>query len=536
MILVIDNFDSFTFNIVQYLRELGQTVEVYRNDAITIEDVEKMDPSHLIISPGPSNPDKAGISIEVIQYFKGKKPILGICLGHQCIGQALGGEIVRAKKLYHGKTSVIRHQAKGVFRGLANDLSAARYHSLVIRKESLPEELEITASSEDGEIMGVRHKELDIEGIQFHPESIASEHGHQMLKNFISRETSTETVTKQTLKSLWKKEDLSFDQCRRIMQEMAEGKPTPAQMASMLTALSLKGETVKEIAGFASVMRERASVISKPEHKKLIDTCGTGGDASGTFNISTVSAFVTAGAGLSVAKHGNRSITSRCGSADVLEGLGLNLDLSPEQISSALAEVGICFMFAQKLHSSMKHVVGVRKEIGIRTVFNVLGPLSNPAKAEHQIIGVFDKKLTAKVAEALGILGLERAMVVHGEDGLDEISLCAPSQISEMKDGWVRTYRFSPEDHGMNYCSSKDLLGGDLKDNVEIARSVLSNRREGSLAAKSDIVILNAAGALYTAGKAESWREALDLARHSIESGAALKKLEQLIDFSQSFR
>ena len=529
MILLIDNFDSFTYNIYQYLAKMDYQVTVKRNNEITIREIRELNPSHIIISPGPGRPESAGICIDVIKTFKGKIPILGVCLGHQCIGVAFGAEIVRAAQLYHGKLSEITHDGKCLFNSIKNPFTAARYHSLVIRKVSIPEELEVTAMSEDGEIMAVRHRMYTVEGVQFHPESIGSDFGFNILDNFLKHRPEP-TIIQTAIKKVNAGNHLTDIEAEKVMDEITSGEATPAQIASILTALALKGETISELTGFARVMRQKATPIMKPRARKVVDTCGTGGDASGTFNISTIAAFVTAGAGITVAKHGNRSITSRCGSADVLEALGVNISNSPEQLAKALDKVGIAFLFAPRLHSSMKHAVPVRMEMGIRTAFNILGPLSNPARADYQIIGVFDPTITEKVAHVLIKLGLDRAMVVHGTDGLDEITLTGKTQISEIKDGWAKNYLFNPEDYQLQLCSPADLKGGDLKTNCEIALSVL----EGEKGAKRDVVVLNAAAAIYLANKADDFNEAIRMAQYSIDEGAAMKKMEDLIQLTNS--
>ncbi len=262
----------------------------------------------------------------------------------------------------------------------------------------------------------------------------------------------------------------------------------------------------------------------------LVDTCGTGGDASGTFNISTATAFVAAGAGVRIAKHGNRSVTSKCGSADVIESLGVNLSLPPEQISVCLDKIGIAFLYAPAMHSAMKHVQRARQELRMRTVFNLLGPLTNPAKASAQVAGVYALELVEKLAEALSMLGVRRALVVHGLDGLDEITISAPTRIAEVRDGNIRTYEVTPEEFGLKHAPLEEIAGGDANVNAEIIREVLS----GKQSPRRDVVLLNAAATLVAAGKANHLSEAMPIAVQSIDSGAAKKKLEALIDFTTS--
>ena len=527
MILLIDNYDSFTYNIYQYLRKMKYEVLVKRNDEITIEEIIELNPEKIIISPGPCRPENAGISNSIIETFKEKYPILGICLGHECIGQVFGGKIIKAATIYHGKTSEITHDGKTLFKGIRNGFSAARYHSLVIDKASLPDDLEISALSDDGEIMGIRHKKYNIEGLQFHPESIATQFGYDLLRNFLDNRAE-ESATILGIKKARNGFDLEEGEAMKVMEEISSGKATPAQISAVLTALSFKGESVSEITGFARVMREKVKRVIKPVNKTVIDTCGTGGDSSNTFNISTISAFVSAGAGLTVAKHGNRSVTSKCGSADVLEALGVNIMTKQDHVSESLQKIGIGFLFAPLFHDSVKNAVPVRREIGIRTIFNIVGPLTNPAHADLQIIGVYEKKLVNIIAEVLVNLGVKRAMVVHGSDGLDEITLTGKSFIAEVNDGWIRNYIFDPHEYGFEYSSKEDLHGGDIKTNKEIALTIL----KGGLGFKRDAVIINSAAAIYLYSKGISFAEAIEKAKKSIDSGKALNKLNELINFT----
>lgn len=528
MILVIDNYDSFTYNIVQYLEQLDHKVVVERNDTITLEQIEALKPDQILISPGPSNPDHAGISLPAIKHFAGKIPIFGVCLGHQCIGQAFGGKIVRAQKLYHGKTSQVEHRGTGVFSGLPSPFTAARYHSLVIEATTCPADLEVTATSEDGEIMGVRHRTLAVEGIQFHPESIATEHGFAMLENFLKGPGAAgEPRIRHGLKKIVGKQDLSLHEAETIMLEIGRGAATPAQIGAFLSALAMKGESAEELAGFVKAMRQLVVPVKKPDNRMVVDVVGTGGDHSHTFNISTTAAFVAAGAGLTVAKHGNRSITSKCGSADVLESLGVDLNLTPEAAAKCLEKVGMVFLFAQKHHPGMKHAAPVRKDLGLRTVFNMVGPLTNPTGAQVKLIGVYAPHLTELFAQVLRLLGHDRGMVVHGHDGLDEITLTGTTQITELKDGWTRTYQLDPITLGLRPCRAEDLKGGEAPENAQITRDILN----GKLGPHREITLLNAAAALVTAGKAGDFASGLTQAAHAIDSGAARAKLEALAAF-----
>jgi len=527
VILLIDNYDSFTYNIYQALAAMDQSVWVVRNDRVTLEEIREKNPSHIIISPGPGRPEEAGIVVEAIRFFQGRIPILGICLGHQAIGVAFGARVIPADRIMHGRESQISHDGRELFRGLPSPFRAVRYHSLVLEKRSIPRELSVTALSEDGAIMGIRHTLYSIEGVQFHPESIGTREGIRILKNFVQEERP-QPVIRQSIRRLSRGDHLSREQAAALMEEIAAGNATGAQIAAVLTALSLKGEGVEEIAGFASVLRRRALTVERPEGISVIDTCGTGGDMSGTFNISTTAALVTAAAGCVVAKHGNRSVTSRCGSADLMEALGVGINNGPDQIQRILREVGIGFLFAPGLHPSMKYAAGPRREIGIRTIFNILGPLANPVGADAQLVGVFHPALTERIAKVLVELGVRRAMVVHGLDGLDEITLTGETRISEVREGWIHTYRFHPREVGLQACRPADLRGGQLKKNAEITLEIL----QGKKGPRRDVVLLNAAAAIYLDGKARDLREGIRRAARAIDDRRAMAKLEDLIRVS----
>jgi anthranilate phosphoribosyltransferase len=324
------------------------------------------------------------------------------------------------------------------------------------------------------------------------------------------------------------RENLSEQEITRVMEGVMEGGATSAQIAAFLVGLRMKGETVEEIAGAARVMREKAVRIQVElsPGEVLVETCGTGGSGANTFNVSTTAAFVVAGAGVKVAKHGNRAVSSRSGSADVLEALGVKLTLSPHDCARAVKEVGMGFLFAPSLHPAMKYAVGPRREIGVRTIFNILGPLTNPAGAAVQLLGVYDPGLTRPLAEVLGRLGSQRAWVVHG-GGLDELSLLGESQVAEWNGKGVTEFKVSPGDVSLKPCRSEDLKGGDAEENARIAKSILS----GEKGPKRDMVLLNAGAAIYLAGRAASYREGVTSAAESIDSGEALKKLDALVHF-----
>ena len=338
-------------------------------------------------------------------------------------------------------------------------------------------------------------------------------------------------MIRENIQSLVEGSSLSCQESRQAMHEILAGQATSSQIAAFLTAMRMKGETVEELVAFAQVMRENCLRIHPRVKGRLVDTCGTGGDSLKTFNISTASAFVVAGVGVSIAKHGNRSVTSKSGSADVLEHLGLNLSMKPEAVKEAIEQVGIGFMFAPAFHPAMKFAVVPRKEMGIRTVFNILGPLTNPACANAQLLGVYDAKLTAPMAQALRSLGVEEAMVVHGLNGMDEISTLGKTAISHLKNGEVSNFEVSPEYLGVNHAQLQELLGGTPEENAQTLVKIL-NGYWAHADAKTEIVLANSAAGLVVGGKAENLKEGLEVARESIRSGAAYEKLKALVKFS----
>lgn len=337
-------------------------------------------------------------------------------------------------------------------------------------------------------------------------------------------------MIKEAIVKIVNKEDLSYDEAYTVMNEIMSGKTTPTQNSAFLAALSTKStraETISEIAGCAAAMRDHA--VKLETGMDLFEIVGTGGDNSQSFNISTTSALVAAAGGMKVAKHGNRAASSKCGTADCLEALGVNIEQSPDRCIELLNEVGMCFFFAQKYHTSMKYVGAIRKELGFRTVFNILGPLTNPGSPKMQLLGVYDEYLVEPLAQVLINLGIRRGMVVYGQDKLDEISLSAPTTVCEFKDGWFKSYTIKPEDFGFNSCSKQELVGGTPQENAAITLNVLQGKEKG---AKRNTVLLNAGAALYIGGKADSFNNGVQLAAQLIDSGRALATLEKFIEVS----
>ena len=332
------------------------------------------------------------------------------------------------------------------------------------------------------------------------------------------------------IKMVTEKQNLSREQMAEVMTLIMTGQATDSQIGGFLIGLRMKGETVDEVAAAASVMRELSTKVSAP-NDYLVDTCGTGGDSSGSFNISTASVFVAAAAGANVAKHGNRSVSSKSGSADVLETAGVNLNITPEQVADCIKNVGAGFLFAIKHHGAMKHAIGPRKEMAVRTIFNVLGPLTNPAGAPNQVIGVFSKDWLEPLAEVLKQLGSHHVMVVHADDGMDEISIASATSVAELKDGEIKTYTIEPEDFAMNKADLSEIKAVDSADSLQIIKSVFDNN-EG---AAKDIVSLNAGAAIYVSGLAETLAQGVDMAKSAIADGKAKNKFESLVEYTNKF-
>ena len=531
MILLIDNYDSFSYNLYQLIGTLDPDIQVVRNDKITIQGIEKLNPSHIILSPGPGKPSDAGICKECVRYFAGKIPILGVCLGHQAIFEAFGGTVTYARKLMHGKQSQVTVDLESaIFHNMNSTIGAARYHSLSGRKETTPDCLEIIASSDDGEIMAVEHREYPIFGLQFHPEPILTPDGKQILENFLEiknynrkKADGGTLMIKEAIIQLTDKKDLTYQMAEEVVDEIMSGETTDVQTSAFLTALAMKGENIEEITGCANGMRNHA--LQLKHDFPVLEIVGTGGDRSNSFNISTTSSLVISAAGVPVAKHGNRAASSKCGAADVLEALGVDITIPVEESERLLKDIGICFLFAQKYHTSMKYVGPVRKELGIRTVFNILGPLTNPAGATMQLMGVYSEEMVLPLAQVLAKLGVSRGMVVYGQDGLDEISVSAGTTVCEIQNGKFESYVITPEQFGLKRYNKEELAGGAPEENARITREIL----DGKKGAGRDAVLMNAGAALYVAGAVSTMDEGIRLAAETIDTGKAREKLEQFV-------
>lgn len=519
--LIIDNFDSFTYNLYQYLAELGADPEVHRNNELSIRDIAERGYTHIVISPGPGSPDNKkdfGICSDVIKKCAGTIPILGVCLGHQGIIHTLGGNIIRAPKPVHGKRSLIRiKNSHRLFRGLPSLIEAMRYHSLIGDRRTIPTELEIIAETEaDHLVMAVAHKKLPLYGVQFHPESIGTPVGKQILKNFLNIGRSEMTEKK----------------AGQLLDNMVSGKFSEEAMGEILNKMAARGETIEEIEGYAKAMRKHAVKLPFSKRQPLMDTCGTGGSGLPRMNVSTANAFVLAAGGVAIAKHGNKAASGRCGSFDLLEALGVTINLGPQEIVRAIDALGIGFIFAPLFHPAMKIIAPVRKNLKIRTIFNMLGPLTNPAKPQYHLLGASSPEIAEKLIMAMKKLDYTGAAVVSGEDGLDEITLTGKTTIFELKKGKIRHYEFSPEAVGIPRVKSfKSIAGGDRKKNAHLFLKLLRGKAPPAL---QNLLLINAAFGFLVRGKVKTVKAGLLRAKKIIASGAAYKKFLAYKQFSHA--
>ena len=538
MILVIDNYDSFTFNVVQALEcATKEEIKIVRNDEVTVEQIAEMNPSKLIVSPGPGNPGSAGICVEAIRYFAGKIPILGICLGHQAIGEAFGAKIVGAKFIKHGIIEEIDLDGRGIFRTIGKSAKFTRYHSLVIDEATLPSDFEVTARAKDGDIMGIRHKTMPIEGVQFHPESIASQACQDLFKGFLNYRRDNLPVSEYLKQLIDEKKPLTREQAAFFMENLTDGTMDEKATASILTAMAALGlPTADEMAGCADALLKKKTSFPLQAHTEknkisLAEIVGTGGDGKGSFNISSMSALVAASCGQPVAKHGNRAVSSKSGAADFFENLGIKIMAEPEKTASLVEQTGFGFLMAPVYHAAMRFAAPVRKALGIKTIFNVLGPLLNPAGAEYEVLGVYSADLMEDYARAAKALGAKRVMVIHSRDGFDEISPCQPTDVFQInEDGKEYRYVIEPSKFGITGVTAEELEGGTGADNAKLAQEVLNGGGRKTIRAA---VGLNAGAVLYLSGKAKTLKDGYDMALAALSSGSTLAKLHEIQKISE---
>ena len=530
MILLIDNYDSFVFNVEQYVKELtNEEVRCVRNDKITLEEIKKLNPSKIILSPGPKHPKDSGVCLEILQANLGV-PVLGICLGHQAIGLNFGAKIKRLDDPLHGKTSFIDVKNKEpLFAGLPERFEVMRYHSLYV--DELPASLSADAVSDDGVVMALSVKDKPIFGIQFHPESYFTQYGKKIVENFVNYKAKEE-VKEPKIRSLKPyliklQENIPLDDSdfEQICEIIASKEYEIVQLSALLVLISEKSLYPKSLAALAKNILKYSQTYR--DDTPMIDLCGTGGDGFKTINISTTVAFILASLGIKVAKHGNKAVSSKSGSSDVLEILGVKSEKSLAKQRENLASKNLAFFHAPFFHPLVGEVREVRQRLGIRTVFNVLGPLLNPnLNLTNQLVGVYHKPVLKLYAQTLKILGRKHALVVRGDDGLDEITLCSETSVVELKNGEIFEYSITPEQFGFKRALHSDIEGGTPEENAKTLIRTLKGEEQG---AKFDIVVFNAMFALYAADGAKSPDEAKKMVLEAINSGKAYKFYEEFI-------
>ncbi|MBU1075775.1 MAG: anthranilate phosphoribosyltransferase [Spirochaetes bacterium] len=540
MILIIDNYDSFVYNIAQYISEFEKDIHIFRNDKITIPEIEKLNPDAIILSPGPKRPEDSKISLDIIEHFHDKKPILGICLGHQAIGHIFNARVTHAKTLVHGKKTMIKHTDDVIFKNIPNEFSAGRYHSLAVSENNFPHDiLDIIATNiTDNEIMGVKLKKYPVYGLQFHPESILTEHGKLILSNFynfVIPKKKKINIADIAIKKLSLKENLSEEEAEDMMNEIMTGLVGPVQIAAILMGLKIKGETTEELVGSIKKIKQLMNKVELKLHN-VIDTCGTGGDSFNTFNISTASAIVCAGAGVYVAKHGNRSVSSKSGSADIFQAFGVKIDADKKKIIQCIEQAGIGFLFAPLYHPAFKNVGSVRKELKLRTIFNMIGPTVNPANVKRQVLGIFSPELTEKFAGILQRTGVEKALVFSSAESMDEISTFSKTRISYLNKDEIRTFVFDPERCGLKTGRIEDIQVSKIEESKSMIEDILNNKSSNETAFNS--VLLNSAAGIFVAGKdtdfSKSFPKCIEKARETMNSKKPLDALNKMIRISNS--
>lgn len=530
MILLIDNYDSFVFNIKTMLNQLtNDEIAVYRNDKITLDEIKRLSPNAIILSPGPKHPKDSGICLEI---FKARLnvPVLGICLGHQALGLCFGAKIQRLKEVAHATSSQISLIAQSeLFREFPKDFSVMRYHSLEV--VDLPRELEALAYTKDKVLMAMRHKDLPYFGVQFHPESYFSEYGLKIFENFLkfkgqmSQKASEKPTLTSFITKLQDNQGLNTDDFAQICQIIASREYEAVQLGALLVLITEKSLDERSLSALVSNILKYSQTFN--DESEMIDIVGTGGDGFKSINVSTTTAFILGALGVKVAKHGNRAISSASGSSDVLSALKIPAFDSIAKQVKVLDEQGLTFFHAPFFHSLVGKVKEVRAKLGVRTVFNVLGPLLHPnLSLKYQLMGNYHAPVHRLLIEVLRNLGRKHALVVRGNDGMDEISICDETSIYELKDGQIFNYTISPEQFGFKRAFHSEIVGGDAKQNAKILLDTLSGKQKG---AKFDIVVLNAMFALYTANRVPTPAAAKDIVLEAIHSG-------KVIDFFNAYQ
>jgi anthranilate synthase/phosphoribosyltransferase len=552
MFLLIDNYDSFTFNLAQAFYSLGAEPLVARNDdPALLEYAANPELAGVCISPGPGHPDAAGLCLDFLQRLPSSVPVLGVCLGHQVLGRFAGAPVTVAARIVHGKASEIMHDGEGLFKNIPCPMRAGRYHSLLVQDSGENPSLRITARTGDGEIMGLALAGRPWFGVQFHPESVLTPEGVHLLGNFtaVLGKTGAEgkagesSVTVQSaqagadssatadvqigpapfplseiMETLAKQENLPPVMAKACFARLMDGELSPAQAGAFLMGLRAKGETPEEMLAAVNAILERAVAIEVPQDTPVLDIVGTGGDGRFSFNCSSGAALVLAALGHRIVKHGNRSVSSRCGSADVLEGLGFDLDLRPEEISARVAEDNFVFLFAPRFHPCFRHIMPVRRELGVRTLFNLLGPLVNPARPGLCFLGVPNRNTLPLVADTLAGMGGRNGAVVYGAGGYDELTTLGPAEIALVRGGKVTFSELDPAEYGFKPFAPAELAISGPEEGVAVLKELLDGRGPEAM---RQMLALNVGFGLHLLRPEQPLAACMAEARQAVASGVA---------------
>lgn len=539
MFLLIDNYDSFTYNLVQSFMQLGKTPMVLRNDDPRILELAQDPQLEMVcLSPGPSKPENAGLCRKFLELLPKHIPVLGVCLGHQILGAFAGAEIKIARRIMHGKQSSVTHDDTVLFKGLSNPMTVGRYHSLLVEGAGNPL-FKVVAQTAEGECMGLQYNDRPWFGVQFHPESVLTPEGDQLLGNFVQNSLpqsaqETESLHAQDaaatqektplpfsgiMEAIANRQDLSEELAHEAFSRLMDGELTPAQAGALLLGLRSKGETPIELGQAMKCVLERAVKIPHLNmgQTPVIDVVGTGGDGRSSFNCSTATALTLAGLGHKVLKHGNRSVSSRCGSADVLEELGLPVEIDPEDIAGQLSKDNFVFLFAPRLHPAFRHVMPVRRELGVRTMFNILGPLVNPARPSHMMLGVPNPEILPLVAGAMSYAGNRHGAVVCGAGNYDELTPIGPAQVIFVDDKQMRRATIDPAAYGFAPCTPEDLAVSDPQDAAAVLRELLSGKGPKAM---QDMLAFNVGLALHILKPTQSLEQSMKEAVAAVAGGA----------------
>ncbi len=527
MFLFIDNYDSFSWNLVQAFYSLGRAPIIYANDdPRLLELAAAPDLEAVCISPGPGHPESAGLCLEFLRRLPPHIPVLGVCLGHQILGYYAGAQVSAAPYVMHGKSSDIVHDGTGLFEGLPNPMRVGRYHSLVVQApaDDARAAFTVTARGPEGEVMALSYHDRPWVGVQFHPESILTPDGVRLLGNFpdnIAPAGQKEKRIALALNTLAAGRDLTADMAAGSFADMMDGRMTSAQAGAFLMGLRMKGATPLEMAHAVGIALGRANRVDVPDCD-CIDIVGTGGDGRNSFNCSTATALTLAGMGYKVVKHGNRAVSSACGSADALEALGFPLDISPQDVPRLLAERNFAFLFAPNFHPAFRQVGDIRKELGIRTLFNLLGPLINPARPALILLGVARPELVDLMAETLRLSPIRRAAVVYGAGGYDEVTPLGPTKMVLVDHGRLTPMTLNPADYGIEPCSPEELAVHSKEEAVAVLKDLLCGRGTRPM---TDMLILNTGLALFLLEEHATLSACMAKAREAVCAGTGMKTL-----------